>query len=155
MQLDRTDRHLLRALQDDARLTTAQLAEQVALSASPCWRRVKALESAGAIRGYHARLDPAGLGWGVTAFVHIMLENHSRDLGERFEQAVREIERVIACHNVSGEYDYLLQVVARDLQDFGEFARDALRSLPGVKEINSSLSLREVKSGPDLPVPDH
>lgn len=154
MSLDRTDRQLLRALQGDARLTTAQLAEQVALSASPCWRRIKALEATGAVRGYHARLDPAALGWGVTAFVHVMLENHRRDLGERFEQAVGSIDRVIACHNVSGEYDYLLQVVARDLQDFGEFARDALRSLPGVKEINSSLSLREVKSGPDLPVPD-
>ena len=154
MSFDRTDRRLLRALQDDARLTTAQLSEQVSLSPSPCWRRVKSLESTGVIRGYHARLDPAALGWGVTAFVHIMLENHSRDLGDRFEQTVRGIERVIACHNVSGEYDYLLQVVARDLQDFGEFARDALRTLPGVKEINSSLSLREVKSGPDLPVPD-
>ncbi|MCK7592877.1 Lrp/AsnC family transcriptional regulator [Pseudomarimonas salicorniae] len=152
--LDRTDRRLLLALQGDARLTTAQLAERVALSPSPCWRRIKALESDGVIRGYHARLDATQLGWGVTAFVHIMLENHSRDLGERFEEAVRGIDRVIACHNVSGEYDYLLQVVARDLQDFGEFARDRLRSLPGVKEINSSLSLREVKSGPDLPVPD-
>ena len=153
-EFDRADRRLLLALQDDARLTTAQLAEQVALSPSPCWRRVKALESAGVIRGYHARLDAVRLGWGVTAFVHIMLENHRRDLGERFEQAVRGMERVIACHNVSGEYDYLLQVVAHDLQDFGEFARDVLRALPGVKEINSSLSLREVKSGPDLPVPE-
>jgi DNA-binding Lrp family transcriptional regulator len=151
---DRTDRRLLLALQQDARLTTAQLAERVALSPSPCWRRIKALESGGAIRGYHARLDAPRLGWGVTAFIHIMLENHRRDLGERFEQAVLGIEQVIACHNVSGEYDYLLQVVARDLQDFGEFARDVLRALPGVKEINSSLSLREVKSGFDLPVPD-
>lgn len=150
---DRTDRRLLEALQGDARLTTAQLAEQVSLSTSPCWRRIKALEENGVIRGYHARLDAQRLGWGVTAFVHIMLENHRRDLGEQFEQAVLGIDRVIACHNVSGQYDYLLQVVAHDLQDFGEFARDRLRTLPGVKEINSSLSLREVKADGDLPVP--
>lgn len=151
--IDRTDRLLLLALQADARLTTAQLAERVALSPSPCWRRVKALEATGLIRGYHARLDPLRLGWGVTAFVHVMLENHHRDLGDRFEQAVRDLDRVIACHNVTGEYDYLLEVVAHDLREFGDFAREVLRALPGVKEINSSLSLREVKSGPALPVP--
>ncbi len=152
--LDRTDRLLLQAVQDDARLTTAQLAERAALSTSPAWRRLKRLEEAGVIRGYRAELDAERLGWGVTAFVSVMLENHHLDLGERFERAVRDIPEVIACHNVSGQYDFLLQVVARDLKSFGEFSRSTLRALPGVKEISSSFSLRAVKASHALPVPD-
>ena len=122
-ELDRIDRRLLEAVQRDARLTTAELAAQVALSTSPCWRRLKRLEDAGVILGYHARLDAARLGWGVMAFVHILLESHRAELGAQFEDAVLRIPEVVACHNVSGQYDFLLQVVARDLRHFGEFAR--------------------------------
>lgn len=152
--LDRIDRRLLEEIQRDARLTTAELASRVSLSPSPCWRRVKRLEAAGVIRGYHAHLDADRLGWGVTAFVHVMMENHSAQLGEQFERAVLTIPEVVACHNVSGQYDFLLQVVARDLKSFGEFARNAIRTLPGVKEMNSSFSLREVKVGLALPMPN-
>lgn len=151
-ELDRIDCRLLEAVQRDARLTTAELAAQVALSTSPCWRRLKRLEDAGVILGYHARLDAARLGWGVMAFVHILLESHRAELGAQFEDAVLRIPEVIACHNVSGQYDFLLQVVARDLRHFGEFARTTIRTLPGVKEMNSSFSLREVKGGLSLPV---
>jgi len=151
--LDRIDRQLLEEVQRDARLTTAELASRVALSTSPCWRRLKRLESAGLIRGYRAQLDPDRLGWGVTAFVHIMLERHDAKLGAKFEASVQQVPEIVACHNVSGQYDFLLQVVARDLKSFGEFARDKIRALPGVKEMNSSFSLREVKSAVALPVP--
>lgn len=152
-QLDRTDARLLHEVQTDARLTTAELASRVALSTSPCWRRLKRLEADGVIRGYRAELDAERLGWGVTAFVLVLLENHSTRLGAQFEAAVGRIPEVIACHNVSGQYDFLLQVVARDLKSFGEFARDTIRTLPGVKEMNSSFSLREVKRGGVLPIP--
>ncbi len=151
--LDRIDCRLLQALQADARLTTAELAQQVGLSASPCWRRIKRLESLGLIRGFHAELDPERLGWGVTAFVQVTLERHDTALGERFEQAVRALPEIVACHNVSGAYDYLLQVLARDLKSFGELSRQAIRALPGVKEMNSSFSLREVKRAGQVPVP--
>lgn len=151
--LDRIDRRLLHEVQADARLTTADLAARVALSPSPCWRRLKRLESDGVIRGYRAQLDADRLGWGVTAFVHIMLEGHSAKLGAQFEAAVLAIPQVVACHNVSGQYDFLLQVVATDLKHFGEFARSNIRTLPGVKEMNSSFSLREVKAGLTLPIP--
>lgn len=151
--LDQIDRRLLEEVQRDARLTTAELASRVSLSTSPCWRRLKRLESDGVIRGYHAQLDAGRLGWGVTAFVHVMLENHSAELGEQFERAILGVPEVVACHNVSGQYDYLLQVVARDLRSFGEFARSAIRTLPGVKEMNSSFSLRDVKPGMALPLP--
>jgi len=150
--LDRIDRRLLEALQADARLTTAELAQQVALSPSPCWRRVKRLEALGLVRGYHAELDPERLGWGVTAFVQVTLERHEPALGDRFEQAVRAMPEIVACHNVSGAYDYLLQVLARDLKAFGEFSRTAIRALPGVKEMNSRFSLREVKRPAGVPV---
>lgn len=150
---DRIDAKLLDEVQRDARLTTAELASRVALSTSPCWRRLKRLEADGVIRGYRAQLAPEGLGWGVTAFVHVLMENHSMALGAKFEDAVQHIPEVIACHNVSGEYDFLLQVVAHDLKSFGEFARSTIRTLPGVKEMNSSFSLREVKGGLVLPIP--
>lgn len=150
---DRIDARLLDEVQRDARLTTAELASRVALSTSPCWRRLKRLESEGVIRGYRAQLAPEALGWGVIAFVHVLMENHSMALGAKFEEAVQLIPEVVACHNVSGEYDFLLQVVARDLRSFGEFARTTIRALPGVKEMNSSFSLREVKGGMVLPIP--
>jgi DNA-binding Lrp family transcriptional regulator len=152
INLDRADRRLLEEVQRDARITVAELAGRVALSTSPCWRRLRRLEEAGLIRGYHAELDAARLGWGVTAFVHVMLESHRAELGSRFEAAVKQIPQIVACHNVSGQYDFLLQVVARDLGSFGEFARNTIRSLPGVKEMNSSFSLKEVKAGQALPV---
>lgn len=150
---DRIDTRLLDEVQRDARLTIAELASRVALSTSPCWRRLKRLEADGVIRGYRAQLSPEALGWGVTAFVHVLLENHSAELGARFEEAVQHIPEVVTCHNVSGEYDFLLQVVARDLKSFGEFARSTIRTMPGVKEMNSSFSLREVKGGQVLPIP--
>ena len=151
-ELDRTDRRLLHEIQRDAHLTTAELAERVALSSSPCWRRLKRLEEDGVIKGYHARLDAAKLGWGVLAFVHVMMERHDVKLGAQFEAAIARVPEIVACHNVSGQYDFLLQVVARDLQSFGEFARGTIRTLPGVKEMNSSFCLKEVKPALALPV---
>lgn len=152
MPFDATDARILAALQADARMTIAELAERVSLSSSPCWRRVKALEEAGYIRGYHAELDPRRLGYDVTAFVSVLLEHHRVDLGEAFETAVRGVPEIIACHNVSGRYDFMLEVVARDLEAFGEFGRNVLRTLPGVKEIYTSFSLRAIKTARQLPL---
>jgi Lrp/AsnC family leucine-responsive transcriptional regulator len=152
--LDRIDRALLRLLQADSRMTATQLAEEVALTTSPCWRRVRRLEQGGFIRGYHADLDPTRLGYGVTAFVSVMLEKHTPAAGRAFEDAVRAIPQILACHNVSGRYDFLLHVVTADLEAFGRFARETIRALPGVKEMYSSFSLKEVKRGTTLPVPD-
>lgn len=150
--LDRIDRAILAALQADARLSSAELAERVHLSASPCWRRVRRLEAGGYLTGYHAELDARRLGWGVTAFVSINLERHSAALGAEFERAVLAIPEIVACHNVSGGYDFFLEVVAADLESFGRFARETIRTLPGVKEMYSSFSLKAVKPGRRLPV---
>jgi Lrp/AsnC family leucine-responsive transcriptional regulator len=152
--LDRTDRAILALLQSDARLSATQIAERVALSTSPCWRRIKRLELTGFVRGYRAVLDERRLGYGITAFVSVMLERHTPAAGRAFEEAVRAIPQILACHNVSGRYDFLLHVVAADLEGFGRFARETIRALPGVKEMYSSFSLKEVKgeNGMLLPV---
>ncbi len=151
--LDRIDRRLLALLQDDARLTVAELAERVSLSTSPCWRRIRRLEQAGYIAGYHARLSPEKLGFGITAFVSVVMGSHTREVARAFEATVQDIPQVIACHNVSGEYDFLLEVVASDLAAYGEFARNVLQALPGVRELHSSFSLMSIKATRQLPLP--
>ena len=150
--LDRTDKALLAALQGNARLTVAELAESVSLTTSPCWRRVKILEESGVITGYQAILSPKELGYGVTAFVSVMMASHSQEVARSFEQRLLEIPEIVACHNVSGRYDFLLEVVARDLESFGEFAREVLQTLPAVKEIYSSFSYKSVKPRRVVPV---
>lgn len=152
--LDRTDKALLIALQRNARLTVAELADQVALTTSPCWRRVKLLEESGVITGYQAVLSPKALGYGVTAFVSVMMESHNQEMARTFEQRLLEIPEIVACHNVSGRYDFLLEVVAKDLESFGEFAREVLQTLPAVKEIYSSFSFKSVKPSRVVPVLD-
>lgn len=152
--LDRADCAILRAIQLEARLSSAELAERVSLTASPTWRRIKRLEETGHIRGYHADLDRVLLGWGVTAFVSVNLENHRADLGDAFERAVAAIPQIVCCHNVSGAYDFFLEVVATDLESFGHFARTVLRTLPGVKELYSSFSLKAAKPFAGLPLPE-
>lgn len=151
---DRTDKALLSALQGNARLTVAELADSVALTTSPCWRRVKQLEDSGMITGYQAILSPKALGYGVTAFVSVMMESHSQDTARAFEQRLLAIPQIVACHNVSGRYDFLLEVVAKDLESFGEFAREVLQTLPAVKEIYSSFSFKSVKPQRMIPLPD-
>jgi len=113
---------------------------------------VKILEESGVITGYQAILSPKALGYGVTAFVSVMMESHSQDTARAFEQRLLEIPEIIACHNVSGRYDFLLEVLAKDLESFGEFAREVLQTLPAVKEIYSSFSFKSVKPLRQIPV---
>lgn len=150
--LDPTDRQLLEALQHDARQTVAELAQRVSLSPSPCWRRVKQLEETGVIEGYHARLSRAKLGYGVTGFVQIQMNNHMPEIMAAFEREVVALPQVLACHNLSGHYDYLIEAIAPDLESFSQLVRVKIRSLPGVKEISTSFSLKEVKHAGTLPV---
>ena len=150
--LDRTDKALLAALQNNARLTVAELAEQVSLTTSPCWRRVKILEQKGLITGYQAIISPKHLGYGVTAFVSVMMASHSQETARKFEQCLLDIPEIVACHNISGRYDFLLEVVAKDLESFGEFAREVLQALPAVKEIYSSFSFKSVKPLRKMPL---
>lgn len=153
VKLDRTDRKILEALQEDARLSSADLAERVSLTPSPCWRRVKRLEEEGVIRGYHARLDSEKLGYQVTAFVHISLDKKDTEHLQAFERAVLTIPQVLACHRISGRYDHQLMVVAEDLAAYGAFAEAHINGLPSVKEVYTSFVLREVKAPVNPPLP--
>lgn len=150
--LDSTDRQLLQALQKDARQTVADLAQLVSLSPSPCWRRVRQLEESGVIEGYHAHLSRQKLGYGVTGFVHLQMNNHAPEVMAAFEREVVALPQVLSCHNLSGRYDYLIEAIAVDLEAFSQLVRVKIRSLPGVKEIATSFSLKEVKHAGTLPV---
>ena len=152
-KLDRIDLQILGELQANARLSSADLAERVALSASPCWRRVKRLEEDGVIRGYQARIDVARLGYQVTAFVHISLDKKDTRHLQAFERAVQTIPQVLSCHRISGRYDYQLMAVAEDLQAYGVFAETFINGLPSVKEVYTSFVMREVKAAGGVPLP--
>lgn len=149
--LDRIDRRLLDALQKDARLTSAQLAERVGLSPSPCARRIRRLEDEGFIEGYRAQLNRDRLDLGITIFVHIRLSQHQDTLVDAFEDTVRNMAEVINCHTVSGAFDYLLQVVTHDLPGYEQWVR-RLQKLPNVNTIDSSFAIRPVKEQGPLPI---
>lgn len=149
---DLTDKKILRALQHDARQTMAELAEQVSLSQSPCWRRVRQLEESGVIEGYHAHLNRLRLGFGITGYIHIQMENHTPERIVAFEREVSAISQIVCCLNLSGHYDYMLEVIAADLEAFSHLVHNQVRCLPGVKEISTSFVMKEVKRTGILPV---
>lgn len=150
--LDSFDLAIMQELQADGRLTNAELAQRVGLSAAPCWRRVRALEESGYIKGYHADIDRRKIGLGVLAFVRLDTERATSDITRRIEAAVHELPEVIACHYISGTGMFELQVVAKDLDDFSQFALNKLMRLPNVKDLHTSFSLGEVKASHALPL---
>jgi len=150
--LDKFDLAILQELQSNGRLTNAELAQRVGLSAAPCWRRVRALEEAGYIKGYRAVLDRDKLGLGVLAFVRLDADRNSGELTRQMEQAIRAIPEVVSCHYISGSGTFELQVVSRDLHHFSTFAREVLLNLPNVKDLHTSFSLGEVKADSALPL---
>lgn len=152
VDLDRTDLLILAELQRDGRQTNAELAERVHLSASACLRRVQRLERDGVIAGYRAELDPERLGLGLQAFVRVQLALHDADSVARFAEHVGACSEVIACHALTGEMDYLLHIVVRDLEHFSRFLLDGLLGRAGVADVNSSFVLRTVKAYRGLPL---
>lgn len=152
--MDRADRTLLRLLQEDATLSSAALGEQLAMTVTPAWRRRKRLEDDGVIKGYQAVLDRRKLGFDVLAFAQVRFGNHSGQASDHFEQNILALPEVLSCHKVSGEADYVLMVLATDLESYGEFVENVLRKQPGILSIQSSLALREVKFTSKLPLPE-
>lgn len=150
--LDRYDIAILRELQRDARLSNAELASRIGLSAAPTWRRVRWLEEQGFITGYRAEIDRRKIGLGVLAFVRIDADRNTAEATRVLEEAIRRQPEVISCHYISGSGTFELQVMATDLDAFSRFALDALMSLPHVKDVHTSFSLGEVKSGGALPL---
>lgn len=151
VELDETDKEILRILQKDGRLANAEIASRVSMSAPACWKRLKRLEES-VIQGYHASIDPQALGLGLFAFISISLDSHSEKAMRSFEAGVMALTSVVACHNVSGKYDYLLQVVVADMDAFHELAMHRIRKLGNVKEMYTGFSLKEIKRSTSLPV---
>lgn len=144
MDMDRIDHAILQALQEDGRMSNAVLAEKIGLSQSACSRRLARLEESGTIKGYHARLSNTAMGYRMTAIVHISLSGQFEKTLADFEAAVKRCPNVLSCHLMSGEYDYILRIAARDLEDYERIHKEWLTAMPHVTRINSSFALREI-----------
>ncbi|EMM7969450.1 TPA: Bkd operon transcriptional regulator BkdR [Pseudomonas aeruginosa] len=151
--LDRTDIGILNRLQEDARITNAELARSVNLSSTPCFNRVKAMEELGLIRQQVTLLAPELLGLNVNVFIHVSLEKQVIDALARFENAIAERPEVMECYLMTGDADYLLRVLVPDIQALERFILDHLTKIPGVANIRSSFALKQVRYKTALPLP--
>lgn len=153
LALDRTDLRILDHLQRHGRASNLELAQAASLSPAQCHRRHRRLEQAGLVRGYEARLDAARLGLTVVAFVHVAMErSHQREL-HRFTDTLAALAEVQECYSVTGDFDYMLKVVTRDLPALSRFLMDTLMHLPGVASVRSSVCMAEIKCTGALPLP--
>jgi Lrp/AsnC family leucine-responsive transcriptional regulator len=146
MHIDEFDRNIICSLQDDARMPVAQIAERASLSATPVSRRIKRLEDEGVILGYQPVLDARRLGFELDAYVLINLDGHSDENISRFEQAIHDNRYVIACHAVTGDMDYLVHVIARDVEHLSQITLRSLVRIPGVRDIKSIIVLDTIKN---------
>ncbi|MQA03506.1 MAG: winged helix-turn-helix transcriptional regulator [Streptosporangiales bacterium] len=151
-QFDHVDRKILQRLQVDGRIANVELADSIALSPSSCLRRTKALESAGVISGYRAELDRQRLGLGLTVFVSLKVEQHSRETSRRIEEALTSIPAVVACHVVSGGADFLVEAVVPDLGSYEQLLLDQILAIEPVTDARSTFAIRTVLSRGPLPV---
>jgi DNA-binding Lrp family transcriptional regulator len=154
VKLDRIDRRILRDLQDNGRMTNVDLANRVGISAPPCLRRVRALEQADFIRGYHADINPEALGFTVTIFAFVGLSSQAEADLVAFEDMVNDWPEVRECHMLSGETDFLLKIVARDWDSFQKFLTTRLTPAPNVSHVKTALAFRTKKQLPGVPVED-
>jgi DNA-binding Lrp family transcriptional regulator len=152
VQLDSIDREILSLLQAEGRMTNVELAARVGLTAPPCLRRVRALEEEGVIRGYHADLSPAALGWPITVFAMVSLKSQAEADLRAFEAHAAGLREVRECHMLNGEIDFILKVVARDLSGFQRFLTEQLTSAPNVASVKTSLTIRTSKAEIGVPV---
>lgn len=148
--MDRLDRKIVEALQADGRLTNLELAQRIGLSPSPCLRRVRHLETSGVIEGYSARISRRAVGMDLTVFVSVNIDRHGEDNAERFRAVIAAMAEVTACWIVSGESDFLLQVVVPNFDAYRGFVLDRLLKTPGVKDIQSSFAIDVIKEGAPL-----
>jgi DNA-binding Lrp family transcriptional regulator len=151
-QLDHIDRRLLAELQKNGRITNVELASRVGLTAPPCLRRVRGLEEDGVIAGYHAKVDAGRLGFGITVFAMVSLKSQAEGALREFEAHMQELPEVREVHMLNGEIDFMLKIVARDLQSFQEFLTARLTPAPNVESVKTSLTIRTSKDEPGVPL---
>ncbi len=152
MKLDAIDRKILRVLQQDGRIQNTDLAAQVGLSPSPCLRRVKLLEEAGIIRQYVALVDAAKLDMGFTVFVRIWLDSQDEETTTTFYEAAEKLPQVVECHLMAGDCDFMLRVVAPDLDGYRRFQMEHLGRIKGVRNIKSEIPMQKIKQSWEVPV---
>ncbi len=150
--MDKTDRSILSALQQDGRASAQQLSDQVGLSTAPVWRRVKALEADGVIQGYHAHIDRSKVGLQSCMFVQISLERHVASTVENFERSVRDAPEILECYAVTGDSDFLLKILVESPEAYDKFLHRFLFNLPGIRQTRTIVALREIKHEVRLPL---
>ncbi|PNK61780.1 Lrp/AsnC family transcriptional regulator [Psychrobacter sp. FDAARGOS_221] len=144
-EMDATDRHILELLQQDARMSITDIAEAVHLSATPCARRIKRLEDAGIIMGYHTQVNPQKLGFSLALYIAVSMDRHTAERFAQFEKKIQSFEEVVSCSIVTGRTeDYLLKVVVRDMAHYEEFLLHRLNRIEGVSQVHTSFELRQV-----------
>jgi Lrp/AsnC family leucine-responsive transcriptional regulator len=151
-RLDRTDRRILRVLQERGRISNVDLARAINLSPTPCLERTRRLERAGYITGYHARLNPAKLDRALMIFVQVTLDRTTPDVFDQFRRAVVELPEVMECHMVAGGFDYLIKIRVKDMEAYRSFLGEKLTALSGVAQTHTYVVMEEVKNTPLLPV---
>ncbi len=149
--MDRLDRRILRELQRDGRLTNAELAERVGLTPSPCLRRVRQLEQDGVIRGYRALLNGAAVGRGFQAFATIVMRQEDRPTVAEFERQVAALPEIVEAHRLFGDPDYLLRIAVADIAAYERFYTDVLSDLPGIAQVTSHLTMKQVRADEGIP----
>ena len=143
--LDRIDKKILAVVQEDASLSTQEVADQVGLSLNPCWRRIKRLESDGIIERRVVLINPERVGLGTTVFVTIAINRHDMDWLERFSTNVCAIPEVVECHRLSGSADYLLKVMVRDIAHYDRVYQKLIKAVPGLTDVSSTFSMERLK----------
>jgi Lrp/AsnC family leucine-responsive transcriptional regulator len=151
MNLDKFDLAILAVLQQDARASLQDISARVGLSSTPCWNRIRRMESEGVIRGYTVRIDPAAVGFAETVIVQVTLESHSDETLYEFGRILGEIPEVLEAFLVSGDYDYLIRIAVRDTKDYERLLREKLYRIPGIRHSKSSFVLRRLKEA-DIPL---
>lgn len=152
MLLDDSDRRILKALQERPDLTLRELGELTGLSHSPCWRRLQRLQEAGAISAKRFVVDPEAIGFEILVFCFVKISHHQRDRLKAFEDAVAKVPEIMQCYSLSGEYDYVLQVIATSVREYEATVKNALVELPNVQSINTSFTLKRVKNSLNVPL---
>ena len=152
IKLDKIDRKILKNLQENGRITNVELAKLAGISAPPCLRRVRALEEAGYIKGYHAKVDPMVLGYGVTVFAQVKLVSQAEADLKKFEELINSWPMVREANMLAGETDFILKIVAADWDDYQKFLTSKLTSAPNVTSVKSSLGIRISKAEPGVPI---
>lgn len=152
LALDDFDRRILRIVQQQPEISLRDLGEATGLSHSPCWRRLQRLQAEGVISPRRHVIDPEAVGFDILVLCFVKLSRHHRDSLDAFEAAVVHLPEVLQCHSLSGEYDYVLQVIARGVKDYEATIKNAIVELPNVQSINTSFTLKRVKNSLNIPL---